>query len=157
MSIFLCDLKCPLNHTYTHKNIHFKKLLSHVINHMCRLRFLSSGGIWAVAIQSEDLTEIDYPPFDICLIHSSENHAYFKQVCLPPRIYLGHWTRATWFVELCQVLSWRCIWKIIQYNVTFEWRSVCVSKLFTVEFQWLQHLWNHENMFETGIVWANEC
>ena len=27
----------------------------------------------------------------------------------------------------------------------------------TVEFQWLEHLWNHENMFETGIVRANEC
>ena len=23
--------------------------------------------------------------------------------------------------------------------------------------QWLQHLWNHENMFETGVVRANEC
>ena len=22
----------------------------------------------------------------------------------------------------------------------------------TVELQWLKHLWNHENMFETGIV-----
>ena len=26
----------------------------------------------------------------------------------------------------------------------------------TVEPQWLEHLWNHENMFETGIVRANE-
>ena len=22
----------------------------------------------------------------------------------------------------------------------------------TVEFQWLEHFWNHENMFETGVV-----
>ena len=22
----------------------------------------------------------------------------------------------------------------------------------TVELQWLEHLWNHENMFETGVV-----
>ena len=22
-------------------------------------------------------------------------------------------------------------------------------------FQWLQHFWNHENMFETGVVRAN--
>ena len=27
----------------------------------------------------------------------------------------------------------------------------------TVEHQWLKHLWNHENMFETGVVRANEC
>ena len=28
--------------------------------------------------------------------------------------------------------------------------------LYSVELQWLQHLWYHENMFETGIVRANE-
>ena len=27
---------------------------------------------------------------------------------------------------------------------------------YTVELQWLEHLWNHENMFETGVVRANE-
>ena len=27
----------------------------------------------------------------------------------------------------------------------------------TVELQWLEHLWNCENMFETGIVRANGC
>ena len=27
----------------------------------------------------------------------------------------------------------------------------------TVEFQWLEHLWNHENMFETDVVRPNEC
>ena len=27
----------------------------------------------------------------------------------------------------------------------------------TVELQWQEHLWNHENMFETGVVRANEC
>ena len=27
----------------------------------------------------------------------------------------------------------------------------------TVELQWLEHIWNHENMFETGVVQANEC
>ena len=26
----------------------------------------------------------------------------------------------------------------------------------TVELQWLEHLWYHENMFETGLVRANE-
>ena len=27
----------------------------------------------------------------------------------------------------------------------------------TVELQWLEHLWNDENMFETGVVRVNEC
>ena len=27
----------------------------------------------------------------------------------------------------------------------------------TVELQWLEHFLNHENMFETGVVRANEC
>ena len=27
----------------------------------------------------------------------------------------------------------------------------------TVELQWLEHLWSHDNMFETGVVRANEC
>ena len=26
-----------------------------------------------------------------------------------------------------------------------------------VELNWLKHLWNHKNMFETGVVQANEC
>ena len=28
---------------------------------------------------------------------------------------------------------------------------------YTVGLQWLEHLWNHENMFETKVVQANEC
>ena len=26
----------------------------------------------------------------------------------------------------------------------------------TVELQWLEHLWDHDNLFETGVVRANE-
>ena len=29
--------------------------------------------------------------------------------------------------------------------------------LFTVELQWPEHLWNHEIMFETGVVRTKEC
>ena len=29
------------------------------------------------------------------------------------------------------------------------------NNIYTVELQWLEHLWNHENMFETGVVRAN--
>ena len=28
---------------------------------------------------------------------------------------------------------------------------------YTVELQWPEHLWNHVNMFETGVVQADEC
>ena len=31
------------------------------------------------------------------------------------------------------------------------------SLRYTVELQWLEHLWNRENMFESGVVRANEC
>ena len=27
----------------------------------------------------------------------------------------------------------------------------------TVELHWLEHLWNHKKMFETGVVRANDC
>ena len=31
------------------------------------------------------------------------------------------------------------------------------TQIIAVELQWLEHLWNHENMLETGVVRANEC
>ena len=31
-----------------------------------------------------------------------------------------------------------------------------VHALIPIELQWLKHLWNHENMFETGVVGAKE-
>ena len=27
----------------------------------------------------------------------------------------------------------------------------------TVDLQWLEYFWSHENMFETGVGRANEC
>ena len=35
--------------------------------------------------------------------------------------------------------------------------DIHVPCLHTVELQWLEHLWNHENMFETEVDRANEC
>ena len=35
--------------------------------------------------------------------------------------------------------------------------SLCIQNIGTVEIQWLEHLLNHENMFETRVVRANEC
>ena len=34
---------------------------------------------------------------------------------------------------------------------------VNMSDEYTVGLQWLEHLWNHEIMFETGVVRINEC
>ena len=33
---------------------------------------------------------------------------------------------------------------------------VCDQNWYTVELQWLEHLWNQENMFETAVVQASE-
>ena len=34
---------------------------------------------------------------------------------------------------------------------------VRLHKPYTAELQWLEHLWDQENMFETGVVRASEC
>ena len=31
------------------------------------------------------------------------------------------------------------------------------SCIYIVELQWLEYVWNHEKMFEPGVVRANEC
>ena len=31
------------------------------------------------------------------------------------------------------------------------------KEITTADFLWFEHLWNHEKMFETGVVRANEC
>ena len=41
------------------------------------------------------------------------------------------------------------------YKLCGPWYMTAVYN--TVELQWLDYLWNHENMFETGVVRANEC
>ena len=40
------------------------------------------------------------------------------------------------------------------FNGSHFFLSYCSN---TVELQWPEHLWNLENMFETGVVRANEC
>ena len=32
-----------------------------------------------------------------------------------------------------------------------------IFSLYTVELQWLEHLWNHKNKFDTWVVRADEC
>ena len=45
---------------------------------------------------------------------------------------------------------------LVVYNVNSEIILIMVQH-YTVELQWLRHLWNHENVFETGVVQATEC
>ena len=40
---------------------------------------------------------------------------------------------------------------------TLRVNQMCQVASHTVELQWHEHLWDHENMFETGVVRANEC
>ena len=35
-------------------------------------------------------------------------------------------------------------------------KTIQAKRLITLELQWLEHLWNHENKFETGVVRASE-
>ena len=51
--------------------------------------------------------------------------------------------------------------KIVERNVFFNMNNMDKSILtsnsgHTAELQWLEHLWNHENMFEIGVVRASE-
>ena len=39
-------------------------------------------------------------------------------------------------------------------NLNGVWRPLFEM---TVELQWFEQLWNHENVFDTGVVRANEC
>ena len=54
-----------------------------------------------------------------------------------------------------------------KFNYTKQFIGICIqifrfddsshSIPITVKLQWLKHLWDHENMFETGVVRANGC
>ena len=39
----------------------------------------------------------------------------------------------------------------------FKFIVIIAKSPYTVELQWLERLWDHENMFETVVVQANEC
>ena len=59
-------------------------------------------------------------------------------------------------------LSAKSFEKLTCYLVLFKalfninW-TVIEQRTGTVELQWLEHLWDYENMFETGVLRANEC
>ena len=41
---------------------------------------------------------------------------------------------------------------IVVLYIVYDSKNQC-----TAELQWLEHTWNHENMFKTEVVQANEC
>ena len=45
----------------------------------------------------------------------------------------------------------------VQIQVQNKLRDSFPAMCHTVELQWLKHLWDFENFFETGVVRANEC
>ena len=48
--------------------------------------------------------------------------------------------------------------KTNKHSVTSRFDIVIYArvKIYTVELQWVKHLWYHESMFETGVVRADE-
>ena len=45
---------------------------------------------------------------------------------------------------------------LLIYRRLFEKAVTAAPVQITVGLQWLEHLWNHENMFKTGVVQATE-
>ena len=44
-------------------------------------------------------------------------------------------------------------------GTSIRWRAIQFHQkvnIYTVELQWFEHLWNHENMFEIWVIRANE-
>ena len=82
-------------------------------------------------------------------------------------------TRATRLVSirtLCKEIGWESLEKrrsdhklTLFYKMThnlaplYLYSLVPQSVSYTVELQWLEHLWDYENMFETRVVRSNEC
>ena len=40
---------------------------------------------------------------------------------------------------------------------TANYSVICVNQVITVKLQWLEYLWDYENMFQTGVIRASEC
>ena len=49
-----------------------------------------------------------------------------------------------------------CQFYVMDKALSSELSSTERGFVYTAELQWLVHLWNHEKMFETGVVRANE-
>ena len=61
------------------------------------------------------------------------------------------------FNALASQLLWECKFFTIAKsgaNIPVIVKRFCIIK---VEPQWLKQLWNHENMFVTGVARVNEC
>ena len=77
-------------------------------------------------------------------------------------VYVNCSLNCSFLLEKCELLFILPKVKLVTLSmaVLSENRSdMFAQKLFhtTAELQWLKYLWNHEKMFETGIVGAVEC
>ena len=64
-----------------------------------------------------------------------------------------------WPVILLLNVSSACeeLFKILIVNLKKKRKKKKNNNNNTAEVQWLEHLWDHENLFETGVVRAYEC
>ena len=76
--------------------------------------------------------------------------------CVSIFLYIIHNKRASSVDPDKQFIMGCLIWS----NAVCKLNYICTCifvLLHTVELQWLEHLWDYENVFETGVVRANEC
>ena len=62
--------------------------------------------------------------------------------------------------QLLQLCTVRTAWSDSDYGYVIGEgfsSTVFIPDVIIVNLQWLEQLWNHENMFETGVFRANEC
>ena len=58
---------------------------------------------------------------------------------------------------MVQTHGFLSVYKIIYPQWAFWCQNDANIHIYTVKLQWLEHLWDHENMFVTGVVRANVC
>ena len=84
-------------------------------------------------------------------------HSYYDSVYL--KIFTG---KLKTFVFCHCILDLRNFFLLKNPQICNTWiyrelGPTSVRQTRTVELEWLEHLWDHENMFETRVVRANEC
>ena len=88
---------------------------------------------------------------NVCIVCCITQQAWKCDLALAFALHSSSFFEMT-IISICkpcgQTLRCRCLQVLLMWEA---WLYI------TVELQWLEHLWNHENMFETGVVRADEC
>ena len=61
------------------------------------------------------------------------------------------WIMKSFHSEVSNFHNW------VKCQNKFKITYVIIVEAITVQLQWLEHLWDHENIFETGVARAKEC